>query len=208
MNLFRIVVAGLIAAFSFAANAQKADAVKGQTIAGQVCVACHGADGNAAAPVNPKLAGQHADYVYKQLSNFKVKPGAAQAERVNAVMAGFAATLSEQDMRDLAAWFESQKQIPAVGQGDKDSQLRGQKIYRGGIPAQNVPACASCHGPSGAGIPSQYPRIGGQWGEYVEAQMIAFRQGARKNNAAMSSIAYRMSDRDIKAVSDYIAALR
>jgi cytochrome c553 len=208
MKLSRIVVAGLIAAISCVASAQKADLVKGQTIAGQVCAACHGADGNAAAPANPKLAAQHADYLYKQLSNFKVKPGAAQAERANAVMAGFAAGLSDQDMRDVSAWFESQKKVPAVGQGDKDLQQRGQAIYRGGIPAQNVPACAACHGPTGAGLPSQYPRIGGQWGEYIEAQMIAFRQGARKNNAAMSSIAYRISDRDIKAVSDYIAALR
>jgi cytochrome c553 len=142
------------------------------------------------------------------LQNFKVKPGAKEAERANAVMAGFAATLSDDDMRNLAAFYASQKLKPAQGSGDADAQALGQKIWRGGIASKNVPACASCHGPAGKGLPSQYPYLGGQWAEYTEAQMIAFRQGVRKNSLQMSAIAARMSDAEIKAVSNYAASLR
>ncbi len=201
-------IALTLALLPLSINAQKVDITKGQNIAGQICAACHAVDGNSTGAANPKLASQHADYLYKQLSNFKVKPGAKEAERQNAVMAGFANPLSDQDMRDVAAFFQSQKLKPAAGKGDKDSQLLGQKIYRAGIAEKNVPACAACHGPTGAGVPSQYPRIGGQFGEYTEAQMIAFRQGTRRNGPMMMTIAARMSDQEIKAVSDYIAALR
>ncbi|MBX7229649.1 MAG: cytochrome c4 [Burkholderiaceae bacterium] len=205
--IFPIITLSL-SLLSLSAQAQKVDITKGQNIAGQVCAACHGADGNSTAAANPKLAAQHADYLYKQLVNFKMKTGAKEPERSNAVMTGFANALSEQDMRDVAAFFQSQKLKPAAGKGDKNSQLLGQRIYRGGIAEKNVPACAACHGPTGAGIPSQYPRIAGQFGEYTEAQMIAFRQGTRRNGPMMMAIAARMSDQEIKAVSDYIAALR
>jgi cytochrome c553 len=185
---------------------QKPDIARGQA-ASAVCMACHGASGNSSSAAFPKLAGQHYDYIIKQLNNFKLKPGAAKAERENAQMASFAAALSEQQMRDLAAFYAAQKIEPAVAK-NKDTYELGKKIYRAGIASKNVPACAACHGPAAAGIPGQYPRLGGQWAEYTEAQMIAFRQGTRHNNAAMTQVASRLSDAEIKAVSDYIAGLR
>ena len=188
-------------------KAPKVDPAKGQQIASQVCVACHMADGNSATPANPKLAGQHADYLYKQLANFKAKPGAKQAERVNPIMAGFAGKLSDEDMRNLAAHFSSQTQKPSAAR-NKETVEQGQAIYRGGIAAKNVPACAGCHSPNGAGIPAQYPRLAGQFAEYTESQLVAFRQGVRKNGEQMTAIAARLSDDEIKAVSDYIAGLR
>jgi cbb3-type cytochrome c oxidase subunit III len=185
----------------------KVDPAKGQQIASQVCAACHGADGNSNTPANPKLAGQHADYLVKQLQNFKVKPGAKQAERANAVMAGFSAALSDADMRNVAAYYSAQTLKPSAAR-NKDIVELGKSIYRGGIPAKNVPACAGCHSPNGAGIPAQYPALGGQFADYVASQLVAFRQGTRKNNAQMSAISARMSDAEIQAVSDYIAGLR
>ncbi len=185
----------------------KVDPAKGATIAAQVCAACHAADGNSTAPANPKLAGQHADYLYKQLKNFKVQPGAKQAERANAVMAAFVAPLSDADMRNLAAHFSMQTLKPSAAR-NKDIVELGQRIYRGGIPAKNVPACAGCHSPNGAGLPAQYPMLSGQFAEYTQSQMIGFRQGTRKNAPRMSAIAARLSDEEIQAVSDYIAGLR
>jgi cbb3-type cytochrome c oxidase subunit III len=190
-----------------AAGAPKIDLAKGQEIAGQVCAACHGADGNSASPANPKLAGQHADYLYKQLTNFKVKPNAKEAERANAIMAGFAAQLSDADMRNVSAYFAAQKLKPSSAK-NKDIVELGQKIYRGGIAAKSVAACAGCHSPNGAGIPAQYPRLAGQYAEYTESQLVAFRQGGRKNSAQMAAISARLSDAEMKAVSDYIAGLR
>lgn len=204
-----LATASAVATLIFASAAVNAagDAAKGAQIATQVCAACHGPDGNATAVTNPKLAAQHGDYIYKQLSNFKVKPGAKEAERNNAVMAAFAAQLSEPDMRNVAAYYESQKLKPSSAK-DKALAELGQKIYRGGLVEKNIPACAGCHGAAGAGIPAQYARLGGQWAEYTEAQLIGFRGGVRKNNAQMMTIAGRMSDTEIKAVSEYIAGLR
>jgi cytochrome c553 len=206
LKLPQVILVGVVAAFSSIAVAA-GDANKGAQIATQVCAACHGADGNSNAVTNPKLSGQHADYLYKQLSNFKVKPGAKEAERANAIMAGFAAQLSDEDMRNVSAYYESQKLKPSSAK-DKDLSDLGQKIYRGGIAEKNVPACAGCHGAAGAGIPAQYARLGGQWAEYTESQLIGFRSGARKNNTQMMTISARLSDREMKAVSDYIAGLR
>ena len=210
--------AARIAAIAFAAlatmaggaaaqEAKKVDLAKGQQIASQVCAACHGADGNATGPANPKLAGQHADYLYKQLVNFVPKQGAKEAERANAIMQGFASTLSDDDKRNVAAFYASQAKKPSSA---KDKQLveLGQKIYRAGIPEKNVPSCAGCHGPAGAGIPAQYPRLSGQWAEYTESQLTQFRGGQRKNSTQMTTISARLSDAEIKAVSDYIAGLR
>ncbi|MBB5271858.1 c-type cytochrome [Quisquiliibacterium transsilvanicum] len=185
----------------------KVDLAKGEAISSQVCVACHAADGNSPTPANPKLAGQHADYLYKQLMDFKVKQGAKEAARANAIMAGFAAGLSDEDMRNVSAYLSKQALKPAAA-ANKDIVELGQKIYRGGIAAKNVPACAGCHSPNGAGIPSQYPRLAGQYAEYTDAQLVAFRQGLRKNSTQMTDIAARMSDVEIKAVSEYIAGLR
>lgn len=187
--------------------AKKIDLARGQQIATQVCAACHGADGNATSPANPKLAGQHTEYLYKQLVNFVPKQGAAQAERQNAIMQGFASTLSDDDKRHVSAFYASQPKKPAAAKNKELVEL-GQKIYRGGIPEKQVPSCAGCHGPAGAGIPAQYPRMAGQWAEYTESQLVQFRGGQRNNSVQMSAIAAKLSDREIKAVSDYVAGLR
>ncbi len=186
----------------------KPDAAKGQGIASQVCAACHAADGNSVAAANPKLAGQFYDYLHKQLVNFKPQSG-KKAVRDNAVMSGMVANLSAADMQNVAAYYASQKLNPAAAK-DKELAALGQKIYRGGNAATGVAACAGCHGPSGAGMPTQYPRIAGQFGEYVEAQLKAFRAGARANdpNGMMRSVAARMTDREIQAVAEYVAGLR
>jgi cytochrome c553 len=191
-----------------AEDAAKPDAAKGQAIATQVCAACHAADGNSAVPANPKLAGQHYDYLHKQLVNFKPQ-GAKKAERDNAVMAGMIANLSPADMKDVAAYFASQKLKPATAK-DKELAAVGQKVYRGGNAASGVAACAGCHGPGGAGIPGQYPRISGQFAEYIDTQLKAFRSGVRANdpNGMMRTVAARMTDREIQAVAEYTAGLR
>jgi cbb3-type cytochrome c oxidase subunit III len=202
-------VAALVISIPLIAQAQTArpDPKKGEQIAQQLCAACHGADGNSGSPANPKLAGQHADYLYKQLMDFRVKEGAKQAARANAIMAGFAAQLSQSDMRDVSAFYASQALKPSAAK-NKDLVEAGKRIYRAGIPEKGVPSCAGCHGPAGAGMPAQYPRLNGQYAEYTEAQLVAFRQGDRKNSDQMTTIAERMSDREIKAVADYIAGLR
>lgn len=187
--------------------AAKPDTTKGGAIAQAVCAACHAADGNASGNSFPKLAGQHEAYLVKELNDFKVQPGAKAPLRMNATMVGFAMALSDQDIRNLAAYYAGQTLKPATAK-DKATVALGQKIWRGGVADRAVPACAACHGPNGAGIPVQYPRLGGQWGEYNEAQLIAFRNGTRKNSEVMNAIASRMSDAEIKAVADYAAGLR
>lgn len=188
--------------------ASKPDAAKAQQIASTVCAGCHGADGNSVVAVNPKLAGQHPDYLYKQMRNFKAADGTPD-KRANAVMAGMVAALSEDDMKGLADYFASQKLSPETAKDPKTIEF-GQKLYRAGDAAKGVPACAACHGPTGAGIPAQFPRLGGQFAEYTEAQLKAFRAGERANdpNQMMRVIALKMTDPEIKAVSDYIAGLR
>lgn len=191
-----------------AADAAKPDPVKGRAIASQLCVACHMADGNSAQPANPRLAGQFPEYLHKQLTNFKPQ-GKKKPERASAIMAGMVAALSDADMRNVAAFYASQTLRPAAAR-DKDRAAQGQKIFRGGNPANGVPACAGCHGPTGAGIPDQFPRIGGQFPEYIEAQLMAFRSGARANdpNGMMRGVTARMTDAEIKAVAEYAAGLR
>jgi cytochrome c553 len=182
----------------------KADPAQAQQIVTKVCAACHAADGNSASPANPVLAGQHADYIAKQLADFKTNK-----DRKNPVMLGMASALSPQDMRNLGAYFEAQK---SKNRAAKDPALVnvGQQIYRGGIASKGVAACASCHGPNGAGIPAQFPRIAGQYPEYTTVQLQGFRVGERANdpNRMMRAIAARLSDAEIKAVAEYIAGLR
>lgn len=192
-----------------AASAQPApvDVQRGAQIAQEVCAACHGADGNSPTPANPKLAAQHADYLAKQLSDFKPAEGAEQALRPSAIMAGFAAMLSPEDIRNVAAHFAAQNLDPAIAT-DQALAETGRAIYRVGIAAKGVPACAGCHSPSGAGIPSQYPRLQGQFAEYAEAELVKFRSGERANSDPMRAIAERLSDREIKAVAQYMAGLR
>ena len=184
-----------------AAKVAKPDLAKGEASYGTVCAACHGADGNSMIPANPKLAQQHPEYLVKQLKEFK------SGKRANAIMSGMVASLSEDDMRNIAYWLASKKAKPGFAK-DKASVLLGERIFRGGIPDRQVPACAGCHGPSGTGIPSQYPRIAGQHADYAVAQLLAFRDGVRLNNAQMTGVTAKMNDREIKAVSDYIAGLR
>ena len=179
----------------------KPDLAKGEASFGTVCAACHGADGNSGTPANPKLAQQHPEYLVKQLQEFK------SGKRNNAVMSGFAGTLSEQDMKDMSYWLASKKAKPGAAT-DKTLVQLGERIYRGGIADRQVPACAGCHSPNGAGIPSQYPRVSGQHADYTASQLTAFRDGVRKNSLQMGQIAAKMNDREIKAVSDYIAGLR
>ena len=200
---------GFATAAEPAATSAKPDLAKGKQIAAQVCAACHAEDGNSVMPVNPKLAGQVPEYIVKQLRNFKPADG-KPAERNNAVMGGMASTLtSVDDMRNVAAYFAAQKAKPGAARS-KDLAALGQELYRGGNSATGVPACSSCHGPDGAGIPAQYPRLSGQYAEYTEAQLKAFRIGERANDPQkmMRAIASRMSDREIQAVADYIAGLR
>ena len=207
--LAALAVTGLFwAAPAAAQDAAKPDLAKGEQLARQVCVACHAADGNSVAPANPKLAAQHANYLYKQLTNFKAQ-GGKKAARENALMAGMVANLSDPDMRALAAYYAAHKLKPAAA-SDKDLAALGQKIWRGGIADKNVAACAGCHGPDGAGIPGQYPRLAGQFAEYIDAQLKLFRAGGRANdpNGMMRGVAARMSDEEIKAVAEYTAGLR
>nr|WP_297357897.1 c-type cytochrome [uncultured Caldimonas sp.] len=198
----------LLAAFALAPAlgadapaAAKPDLAKGQAIATQVCAACHTVDGSRGSPANPILQGQHPEYIVKQLTEFKA------GKRKNPVMQGFASALSEADMKNVAAFYSTKQAKPGFAK-DKELVQLGEQIYRGGIAAKQVPACAACHSPTGAGMPSQYPRLGGQHSDYTEAQLVGFRSGARANNAQMTAIAAKMSDREIKAVSDYIAGLR
>jgi cbb3-type cytochrome c oxidase subunit III len=179
----------------------KPDLAKGEASFTAVCAACHGADGNSGAPVNPKLAQQHPEYIVKQLQEFK------SGKRANAVMSGMAATLSEDDMKNIAAWVGSQKAKTGFAK-DKELVTLGERIYRGGIADRQIAACAGCHTPNGAGIPSQYPRLSGQHAEYTAAQLTAFRDGVRKNSVQMAQVAAKLNDREIKAVADYVAGLR
>jgi cytochrome c553 len=202
----RLLLLGLLtcAASAFAATpapAAKVDLAKGQATATQVCAACHSADGTRGSPANPIIAGQHPEYLVKQLQEFK------SGKRANPVMKGFATTLSDDDMKNVAAFYAGKSAKPGFAK-DKTLVSLGEKIYRGGIADKAVPACAGCHSPNGAGLPAQYPRLGGQHADYTEAQMLAFRSGARGNSAQMVTIAARMSDREVKAVADYIAGLR
>lgn len=178
----------------------KPDLAKGQEKAA-TCMACHTADGTRGSPANPILQGQHAEYLVKQLTEFK------SGKRQNPVMSGMAAPLTEEDMRNIAAFYASKEPKPGAAK-NKDLVALGEKIYRGGIAAKQVPACAGCHSPNGAGIPAQYPRVGGQHSDYTEAQLNGFRAGTRANSAQMVSIAAKMSDKEIKAVADYMAGLR
>jgi cytochrome c553 len=209
--MLRLVAAAAAAAVVAAGQAHaqgKVDVARGQQIATQTCAACHAADGNSVQPANPKLAGQFPEYLHRQLANFKPQAG-KKAERESAAMMGMVANLSDADMKSLAAYFASQKLKPALAR-DKNLAAQGQKIWRGGNLASGVPACAGCHGPAGAGIPSQYPRIAGQFAEYIDAQLKAFRAGSRSNdpNGMMRGVAARMTDNEIRAVAEYAAGLR
>ncbi|NDP40664.1 MAG: cytochrome c4 [Rhodoferax sp.] len=183
------------------AKAVKPDLAKGEASYAAVCAACHAADGNSVIPTQPNLAQQHPEYLIKQLQEFK------SGKRANAIMVGFASTLSDADMQNIAYWVSAKTAKPGFAK-EKELVLLGERIYRGGIADRQVPACAGCHGPNGAGIPAQYPRLSGQHAEYAAAQLTSFRDGVRNNSLQMTQIAAKMNDREIKAVADYVAGLR
>ncbi|MGH8752247.1 MAG: c-type cytochrome [Burkholderiales bacterium] len=199
-----LVITGVLAVLPALAEtgSQPGDPAKAQSIVTQICAACHGADGNSTIPANPNLAGQYPDYLTKQLLSFK------SGERKSTVMNGMVANLTPEDLRNLGAYFSEKK----PGQGaahDKELVAIGQKIYRGGNAASAVPACAGCHTPNGAGIPSQFPRLAGQHADYVIAQLKAFKSGERAddNSKMMRAIAVKLSDQEMRAVAEYISGL-
>ena len=206
--LLALVAGTLVPALALAQALPKPDPTQARQLVDQICASCHAVDGNSTLSVNPILAGQHADYILKQLMNFRSLDG-KPAERSNAVMAGMVASLSAVDMRNLAAYFEAQKRKPRVARDPELARL-GQAIYRGGILAKNVAACTACHGPNGTGMPAQFPRLAGQFPEYTTAQLRAFRSGERTNdpNRMMRAVAERLSDREVAALAEYIAGLR
>lgn len=170
-------------------------------IVNTVCAACHAPDGNSVITLNPKLAGQHPEYLQKQLTEFK------SSKRANAVMTGIASALSDEDIKNLSTYFSGQKLTLGQTKTNGAGSL-GEKIYRGGIAATNVPACAACHGANGAGLPKQFPRLGGQHADYTLAQLRTFRTGERANAPMMMAIAAKMTDAEMAAVADYIQGLR
>jgi cytochrome c553 len=196
-----VLMVGSVVANEAAPKAAKPDLAKGEAIVAGVCAACHAADGNSMIPVNPKLAQQHPEYILKQLQEFK------SGKRANPVMMGFAAQLSPEDMRNVAYFVASKAATPGFAK-EKETVALGEKIYRGGIADRQIAACAGCHGPNGSGMPAQYPRLSGQHADYTVSQLTQFRDGVRKNSVQMTQVAAKMNDREIKAVSDYIAGLR
>jgi len=199
---FLLSLASVCASANEAAPAPaKPDVAQGEAKSNTVCGACHTNDGSRGSPANPILQGQHPDYIVKQLTEFKTD------KRQNPVMKGFASTLTEQDMKNVAAFYAGKQAKPGFAKS-KDSIALGEKIYRGGLADRSIAACAGCHGPNGAGIPAQYPRLAGQHGDYTYAQLVNFQSGARKNSPQMAGIAAKMTEKEMKAVADYIAGLR
>lgn len=214
MTVVSVVVSSalLLSATAQASDAAKpvpyqGDAAKGQPLASAVCGACHGPDGNSLTSANPKLAGQHAQYLFKQMKDYKAN-AEGKSERVNPIMNGMIAPYTEEQMKDFAAYFAAQKQTGGEMK-DREALALGQKLWRAGDASKGLPACAACHGPAGAGLPAQYPRVAGQFSEYTEAQLKAFRVSERANdpNRMMQMVAIKMTDAEIKAVADYIAGL-
>ena len=198
----RIFLALFVCAATAPTWAQAGDPAAGQAKAA-TCTACHGADGNSANPEWPKIAGQHAGYIEKQLNEYK-----AGEVRNNALMAGMVAALSAPDMKDLAAFYANQSM--SGGFTDESLVELGKRIYRGGNANSGVPACMMCHGVQGAGDPmAGFPRLAGQHATYVQAQLEAFRQGTRSNDAKrmMRDIALKMTPDEMKAVAGYINGL-
>jgi len=182
-------------------NSYAGDPAKGKTLS-QTCAACHSIDGNSVTPIWPKLAGQHAEYIVKQLQDFK------EGKRVNAQMAPMVASLSDQDMADIAAYFAGQKIKP--GSAKPELIELGQSIYRAGDAEAGIPACMACHGPAGAGNPGAlYPALAGQHAAYTAMQLKMFKSEERNNDAnnVMQSIAGLMNNAQIEAVSEYIQGL-
>jgi cytochrome c553 len=199
--LLALAAATLAGSVSAQSAAIKGDPTKGKQIVQQVCAACHGIDGNSVASSNPTLAGQHPAYIVTQLKAFK------SGSRQNPIMLGMASMLSDNDMLNVAAYFGEQtpKEHEAA---DKSLLAAGRTLYRGGNPVTHVPACMACHGPTGAGIPDQFPRFASQQSAYLLKQLGDFKAGTVRKNQTMSDIANRLSDAEMKAVAEYISGLR
>ena len=179
-----------------------ADSTAGVEAKVAACAACHGADGNSVIPQNPKLAGQVPGFIADQLAKFK------SGERDNAIMTAQVANLTDEDMQQIDAFYSSQQaQLGAVPEDMVEIALEGQKIFRGGEPSMSISACMSCHGPNGDGIPIRFPRVSGQHVEYLEAQLLAYKTGARESSV-MNPIAFRLSEAQIKALSIYMHGLK
>ena len=203
-----VLLAASFPAFTAEQAKAKVDLAKAKEIAEGVCVACHAADGNSPTSANPIIAGQIPEYLYKQLSNFKAVDG-KPAVRNNAIMGGMVAALSDEDMKSLSVYFSQQKMKPSVAKEEK-LLAEGKTLWRKGDFDKGVPACAGCHGPAGAGLPVQYPRLAGQYAEYTASQLKTFRSHERANDSekVMRQIAGKLSDHQINAVAEYAAGLR
>ena len=209
---FTAAVSVFASALSIAAFAQAdkdPEYTKGQALAG-VCAGCHGVDGVSPVPTQPNLAGMSWQYIAKQLRHFK------SGQRDNAIMKGFATTLSDADMKSLGVYFSAQKGRP-IGTKDEKLAKSAERLYRAGDATRGIPACAGCHSPSGAGIPAQYPRVGGQHAEYTLAQLTAFKGGVRggatkedtnANGKIMMTIASRLTEGEMKALAEYTSGLK
>jgi len=178
-------------------------------IASGVCAGCHSADGNSVIPMNPILAGQQAEYITKQLMDFKATES-APAKRNSPVMSSMVAALSPEDMKQLGAYYAKQKTTPSqVAVEDQKLLETGKLLYHGGSIANGVPACASCHGPNGSGIPPRYPAIAGQHAEYTLTQLQLFSAGDRANDKdVMQQVITRLNGYEKRAVSAYISTMR
>ncbi|MBG6289659.1 MULTISPECIES: c-type cytochrome [Pseudomonas] len=178
------------------------DAKAGQAKAA-VCGACHGADGNSMAPNFPKLAGQGERYLLKQMHDIK------DGKRTVLEMTGLLTNLSDEDLADIAAYFSSQN--GSVGAADPKLVAQGEALFRGGKLAEGMPACTGCHNPAGQGnAEAGFPHLGGQHAAYTAKQLTAFREGERTNDGdamIMRSIAAKLSNKDIAAISSYIEGL-
>lgn len=192
-----------LTAFANEKAAEQPDMAKVKQTAETICAGCHMADGNSMIATNPKLAGQFPEYIYKQLSDFKGNV------RMSPIMGAMVASLSDADMKGLAQHFSKQTLKPESARSTDDAAL-GQKLWRAGNLEKGLPACAGCHGPAGAGLPAQFPRLAGQFPDYIETQLKAFRAGERANDPSkmMRDIALKMTDAEIKAVADFAAGLR
>lgn len=198
-----IAVATLGFSLSASLQAQTGDAARGQSIS-TPCVACHSADGNSVNPAWPKLAGMDAEYLYKQLTDYKA------GRRSNVLMNLQVANLEDQDMRDLAAYFSSQTRAQGRTAADADKLELGRKVYFGGNMSTGVAACVACHGPAGKGNPAAvFPAVGSQHGAYSLDQLKQFRSGARANDPGrmMRNTASRMTDEEMSAVAEFMATL-
>jgi len=201
----KLILAAVASVSMFTAvTAIAGDAAAGKTKAA-ACGGCHGMDGNSLVAMYPKLAGQNEAYITKQVKDFK-----ANTDRQNPIMFGMVAALTDEDAADIGAYFQSQS-TKDVAPFDADKLAAGRAMYKGGDLQKGIPACQACHGPTGAGTAGiGFPHVGGQYVDYTVAQLKAFKDGSRKNDAKklMRSIVEKMSEADMIAVANYMASLK